>query len=179
VGFGFHFMKDIKGYEGLYAVTKDGRVWAYPKYNRKIGRFRSLCHDPNGYPWVALSKDGKIKRYRVHRLVAQTHISNPHNAPCVNHIDGIKTNNNVGNLEWCTKIENNRHARAIGLVTQQPPHFAGEDCPSSKLKESDIREIRELREKQKMSFPKIALRFNVTHQTIQRIVNRTAWKHVK
>lgn len=89
-------MKDIKGYEGLYAITEDGRVWGY-----KRKHFLSLIPDKDGYLKVGLSKDNKKKSYFIHRLVAETYISNPNNLPQVNHIDEIKQNNNVNNLEWC------------------------------------------------------------------------------
>ena len=52
----------------------------------------------------------------VHRLLAEYFIPNPNGYDCVNHIDGVKTNNSLDNLEWCTKAQNNRHAREHDLV---------------------------------------------------------------
>ena len=97
-------MVDILGYEGLYAIDGMGRVYSY-KSKKYMGSNK-------GHPYksVALSKDGKTKTFRVHRLVAKTFIPNPHNKPQVNHKDGNKLNNEVSNLEWCTSKENNHHA---------------------------------------------------------------------
>ena len=67
------------------------------------------------YKFVTLLIDGKQKRMRVHRLVAETFIKNPKNKPYVNHINGKKDDNNVENLEWVTPSENTQHAVKTGL----------------------------------------------------------------
>lgn len=97
-------MKDIKGYEGLYAVTEDGQVWSY--HSKKFLRTYDNGH---GYHQVCLSKDGVSSRKRVHRLVAEAYIPNPENKSDVNHKDEDKSNNHVSNLEWATRAENVRH----------------------------------------------------------------------
>lgn len=71
-----------------------------------------------GYALVSLSKNGKKKKFRIHRLVAEAFIPNPNNYPCVNHIDGNKLNNNVNNLEWCTEKQNMEHAAKFNLVNR-------------------------------------------------------------
>ena len=90
-------MKDIKNYEGLYAITEDGRVWSY-----KRQKFLKLGHHHSGYLNVRLYKDDSGKTYSVHRLVAEAYLDNPNNWPCVNHKNEIKTDNRVENLEFCT-----------------------------------------------------------------------------
>lgn len=69
-----------------------------------------------GYYHVNLSINKKSKRFRVHRLVAEAFIPNPENKPYVNHIDGIRSNNEIKNLEWCTPAENTQHAIRTGLM---------------------------------------------------------------
>lgn len=112
-------MKDIKGFEGLYAVTEDGRVWSYPKQcnSNKYGRFMKLSLNPQGYLTVGLTKDGIRHPRVVHRLVAEAYIPNPENKPQVNHKheDGDKTRNLVDNLEWVTNKENSDHSFKSGI----------------------------------------------------------------
>lgn len=93
-------MKDIKDYEGLYAITEDGKVWSY-----RTKKFLSPSNI-NGYMFVSLSKEGKKKGCYVHRLVAQAYIPNPMNLPHVSHKDESRDNNCVENLEWSSIADN-------------------------------------------------------------------------
>ena len=99
-------MKDIAGYEGLYAVTSCGKVWSY-----KRKKFLEPAADRKGYLYVNLHKDGKVKSYKIHRLVAMAYIPNPDNLPQVDHIDNDKTHNYLNNLQWITNRDNVRKGR--------------------------------------------------------------------
>ena len=108
----------IKGYEGLYEVSDQGRVRSL-----KFGKERILkpSRNTNGYLLVGLRKNGEKKTYKVHRLVVQTFIPNPDNLQEINHIDEDKTNNKVQNLEWCDRKSNcnygNRNKRISEKMT--------------------------------------------------------------
>ena len=115
--------KPIKGFEGLYEVSNTGLVKALPRWkinNRgkqltkeKLLKFNDFSTD---YLRVPLTDKNHIKKYYlVHRLVAMAFIPNEKDLPQVNHIDGNKLNNNVENLEWCTREDNIKHAYKMGL----------------------------------------------------------------
>ena len=97
-------MKDIKNYEGLYGITSCGKVWSY-----RNECFLKPLVDKDGYLFVHLYKDGKMKNCYVHRLVAMAYIPNPENLPQINHRDENKTNNCLQNLEWCDAKYNSNY----------------------------------------------------------------------
>ena len=100
-------MKDIKGYEGLYAVTSCGRVWSY-----KSKKFLNSSDDGHGYQVVTLCKNGKPENKRIHRLVAKAYLPNPENLPEIDHIVPVSKGgkNNVQNLQWILKKDNVKKA---------------------------------------------------------------------
>jgi hypothetical protein len=106
---------DIKGYEGLYKIDVNGDVLSCERRRRRKEKLLKPATTPNGYKFVRLSKDGKCEIKYIHRIVSETFIPNTENKPCVNHKDGVKTNNHVSNLEWTTHSENRIHSRDMGL----------------------------------------------------------------
>lgn len=92
--------EDISGYEGLYEISSLGRI-------RRDGNIISATKNPrSGYVSVMLCKEGKTKRFYVHRLVAKAFIKNPDGLREVNHKDENKENNSACNLEWCNHTYN-------------------------------------------------------------------------
>ena len=106
--------ENIRGYEGLYQVSNYGRI----KSLHKNGKIINGYIDGKGYMHVALSKNGKKKWFRIHRLVAQAFIPNHDNLPIINHKDENKLNNRVDNLEWCTTKYNNCYGTRVKRVSK-------------------------------------------------------------
>lgn len=115
--------RDIQGYEGLYQVSNLGRVKSLKRktINNRCFKERILKTglETVGYYSVVLCKE-KQKTKTIHRLVAETFIPNPNNYPCVNHKNGIKTDNRIENLEWCTYRENTKHAIDVIQTNKGP-----------------------------------------------------------
>ena len=104
---------DIKGFED-YQITDDGRVWS-----KKRNKWLKLGNTGNGYYQVHLCKNGKVKVYLVHRLVAEHFIPNPDNLPEVNHKDECKASNVVENLEWCDSKYNANFGNRNSKIREQ------------------------------------------------------------
>lgn len=163
--------KDVVGYEGRYAVSNTGKV-----KRADVDKIMKFSVNKKGYLKVALSTRGALKSCAVHRIVAFAFLENPENKPEVNHINGVKMENNVENLEWCTRDENIAHAIKTGLRDYKS--MTGEKSHLSKLTEKEVREIRLLRSGTKLTLLKIARKYNVTKDAIYDIVHFRSWKHV-
>lgn len=101
----------IKGFENRYEITRDGKVF-FHKNNSKVER--KLVPDKNGYMTINIKSNGKTFCKKIHREVGKTYIY-PYDGEQINHINGIKYDNRVENLEWCTVSENLKHMRDTGL----------------------------------------------------------------
>lgn len=102
--------KDVNDYYGKYQVSNLGNI-----NNVKLDRRLKGCKDKDGYLISILTINSIKRTIKIHRLVAIAFIPNPYNKPMVNHINGIKNDNRLSNLEWCTAKENSIHAVKNGL----------------------------------------------------------------
>lgn len=148
-----------------YCINKQGKI--YSQYTNKLMKQRK---NKKGYMTVYLTIDGKGITKIVHRLVAETFITNPYNLPQVNHIDGNKENNYVENLEWCTNEYNMKHSWEIGL--RKP--LKGNEVGTSKLTEQDVIEIYE---SPRTSY-ELSKRYNISTSSINLIRSNKAWNHI-
>jgi hypothetical protein len=121
--------RDINGFEGLYQVSNTGEVRSLDRVQVIANRWggltertirgkiltQAICKNNSYYSCSFYDIEGNEKRMYVHRVVASTHLEAIEGKDYVNHKDGNKLNNNVENLEWCTRSENMDHALSTGL----------------------------------------------------------------
>lgn len=193
-------MKDIPGHKGLYAATRDGRIWSHAKQrSSRAGMFmkqqlfvnRKNRNKPRAQYTVGLRKNKKRIMYLVHRLIALTYIPNPENKPQINHKDGNPLNNNVDNLEWVTQQENMTHAVENGLIDS---HSGNQDITRvlngkktgavngiksrRKFTAAEALCIRKIHEIGNKSFRAIAKAYNCSNVTISNICNYKSYTRV-
>lgn len=137
--------KDIEGYEGLYQISNFGRV---KSLKRNILLRYGSC---KGYHNVSLSKNGIIKTFTVHRLVAKHFISNPENKTIIDHIDTNIHNNNVKNLRWVTSKENCNNPITIKKQSIRMKGFRHSDASKEKIRQKAIGRKWSIEDKLKVS----------------------------
>lgn len=155
----------IPGFEGAFSATQDGRIWSHERSIRTgrdctrviKGKWLKTANS-RGYRVVGLKHDFQIS---VHRLIAMTFLERSPGKDHVNHKNGIKSDNRVENLEWCTQGENNAHAKLIGL-TRAPRKIAAEQA-------AEIRRLVQAGRTQR----EISRVFGVGRSTIQRVFQGT------
>ena len=117
----------VVGYEGLYEVSSEGRVKSLARVvNAPRGRtlelperMMSLTKEKEGYLVVGLRINGKLSQKRVHRLVAEAFLNNPEEKTQINHINEIKSDNKLSNLEWSTPKENSNHGTRNARIVEK------------------------------------------------------------
>ena len=164
--------RDIRNYEGLYQVSNYGRIKSFRRNEPMI----FVRHkDSRNYFSLGLKKCGvKTKTIKAHQLVALTFIPNPESKPQVNHIDGKKWNNRVGNLEWVTSAENIKHAYDSGF------YKVGAEHPLAKFTEEQVRYIREvcIPGDREFGMSALAKKLGVSVSAIEGVYKRETYKNV-
>lgn len=163
--------KDLYGFELYYEISDDGFVRSKTRIiNNRIYKGRVLAQkDIRGYKNVTLCVNNKLTTRQVHRLVLLTYKYNPnHKNLQVNHINGIKSDNRLENLEWVTPSENQKHSYLMKLQRQD-----GEYNNAHKLTKKQVIEIRTTYSH--LSESKTAKIFGVSRSLINLIRNRKVW----
>lgn len=190
--------RSVPGWEGFYSASNFGRI------RRDAGstlcvrnRLLKPLPDSNGYTSVNLRKNNVPSRCTIHKLVALAFLGYPPEGQIVNHINGIKSDNRIANLEYVTRSGNMQHARRLGLLPTKEQHSErlrqahaegkfkharpggprGERAHMAKLTADDVRVIRQRRASGE-ELKAIAKDYGVTGSNVSCIVNRKSWKHI-
>lgn len=172
---------DVAGYEGFYSVSNMGRIKSLLReVSRKNGGTVVIperilkSSSIYGYRQVVLMKNSIAVTHRVHRLVASAFLHNYDNKPHVNHINGVRYDNRIENLEWCTESENIYHTYdSLGRIP-----IMGEQVNTNKLTPEQVLEIRGKYIPRKYSCAKLGKEYGVDASAISLIIRRKNWKHI-
>ena len=155
---------DIR-FPNCYEISNKGNIRSLRKDKKQL----KLILNNYGYYYITGNYRGYRSTLSIARLVAKAFIPNPDNKPEVNHKDGIKTNNNDWNLEWCTDSEQMKHAVKMGLSTNASKK--GEEHNTSKHTFATVQVIREKYKTGKYSMRGLAKQYNTTSGYISDVIN--------
>ena len=178
-------MKLTKELLSNYTISEDGTI------SKHGGRGKqgaiTARQDHKGYMTVAVTlSNGKRLTTGLHRVLATMFIDNTEDKPEVNHINGIKADNRLENLEWCTSSENQMHAFENGLQTVSSCNVNGLSqgslLPQSKLDEELVYEIR-VKRMNGVTYPQLSKEYDMSIGNLEKLVSQTrktrTWKHVE
>lgn len=167
--------KPVKDFEGIYEVSNMGRVKSLPRKGSGGRDYPKIMAGglSNGYHSLTLCNKGKMKISQVHRLVAFAFIPNPENKKEVNHINCVKTDNRLENLEWVTPSENILHGLRNGIMNTAK----GSQKKNAKFTEEEVRLIKIRLKKGEIGY-RMAKELGVSKEIIASIRTGRTWKHV-
>ena len=160
--------------DGVYSANSDGNIFRHNTDPRcaPTRPVKSHKHGKTGYHLWSLSNKGDVKSVTVHRFVALALVPNPNDLPCVNHLDGDKSNNSASNLEWCTYSGNQKHAYAKNLRSAK-----GENNTQSKLTEAQVLKMRS-QYVSGVAIKFIAVNYGIDRVTAKAAVTGASWRHI-
>lgn len=169
--------KDIPGFKGRYQASNLGRIksidWKSSRGFLRKGKIMKQCHEGNGYLQLHIVTNNGSKMLSAHRLIAKAFLPTTEGKEFVNHKNGIKDDNRIENLEWCSKSENCKHSFEIGLQDNK-----GEKHPCSKLSEIDVLTIRKQYSTGKYSHQQIADVYDISKTQVGDIIRKRSWTHI-
>lgn len=144
------------------------------------GKILSQREDEDGYMRVTVGSNQNRTVIRVHRLVALAHVHNPNPQDFneVNHLDYNRKNNDCENLEWCSHIDNLKHS-AENINTATSTRQKGEGNIKAKMTAKVVTELRDLYNNKIFTIKELANIYNSKWSTVNNIVKRLTWKHIK
>lgn len=163
--------KTINGFP-KYEVSNTGKIISFVKFSS--GKILRQSLRGKGYKFVGLvNSENNRKQLNVHRVVIENFKQEKISADYqCNHINGVKTDNRIDNLEWVTRSGNMKHAYRLGLM----PKNLGIQNHKAKLSEADVIEIRSMA----LSYPRsyITSKYSVGRTAIDSVINRSSWRHI-
>lgn len=167
--------KPLSEYGNRYHISSFGRIKCVYLFDakgqpRKIYIKKLSIRAKSGYVFTGLTLNKKRKSESVHRIVGRHFIKNKGNKPFINHKNGVKWDNRVENLEWCTAKENINHAMINGLMKPAK----GEDSGQAVLTNKQVLDIFTSSD----PIPKLCKKYNVHDTTIRYIKDGTRWSSV-
>lgn len=173
------FWKYVVNTNNRYLISNYGRLLTLKYKGSNKPSIMKPATNKKGYLHTLIVCNGKLKPVTIHRLVAETWINNPFKKLQVNHINFIRTDNRVENLEWCTPKENTLHSYRNGriIMPTNAPAMRGSKNGCSKLNEQQVKEIRMKFKPRIYTREMLAKEYNVKPSTIKDVILRS-WKHV-
>ncbi|MFT7005418.1 MAG: hypothetical protein ACJAWW_002793 [Sulfurimonas sp.] len=161
---------DIKGYEELYSISKEGKIFSKRTWRGLSNRELKQSINNYGYPRVFLTKDNTTKGITVHRLMTVNFIGKRPKNKQVRHLDGNKKNNHIDNLKYGTALENAKDRMIHGKTAN------GEKIASFKLTTNQVNDIR-LKYKKRGDMVKLSKEYNVSCANIYYIITKKSRKN--
>ncbi len=166
---------------GFFSINDKGEIFRHfvmtrAQKLRPVKSRRAENTSGNGYLFIPISINGKLKKAMAHRIVWMWLNGAIPDGMEMNHLDGIKDNNHPDNLEVCTRSQNMKHAFRQGFV--KLPGGIGENHMFARLREKEVLRIRKIHKSGLLSMTELGRMFNVHVTTIKRVVDRATWKHM-